>query len=107
MVVISYKLRSLSKESAFWSAFGLWFTFKPVLIKDTSYGDGRWQRFGASSEDTMFIFIAHRRAESYDWNIPTHDSDLLAGRGAMGNDSAKADDTFETLLFMALEGSQA
>ncbi|GLB40288.1 putative lysine methyltransferase [Lyophyllum shimeji] len=106
-VVISYKLRSLSKEAPFWSAFGLWFTFKPVLVKDTSSGDGTWQRFGASSDDPMFIFIANRRPESYAWKIPTHNSDLLAGRGAVADDSAKADDTFETLLFMTLEGSEA
>ncbi|KAH9041670.1 hypothetical protein EDB85DRAFT_1842180, partial [Lactarius pseudohatsudake] len=32
-VVISYKIRSLTKEMAFWSAFGLWFTFAPVLMR--------------------------------------------------------------------------
>ncbi|KAF8071807.1 putative methyltransferase-domain-containing protein [Lyophyllum atratum] len=106
-VVISYKLRSLSKETPFWSAFGLWFSFEPVLIKDASSGDGSWQRFGTSSEDTMFILIAHRRGDSYTWNIPADDADLLAGRGALGNDSAKADDTFETLLFMAMDDSEA
>ncbi|KAH9047360.1 hypothetical protein EDB84DRAFT_1263811 [Lactarius hengduanensis] len=37
-VVISYKIRSLTKEMAFWSAFGLWFTFAPVLMR----ARGRW-----------------------------------------------------------------
>ncbi|KAF5372738.1 hypothetical protein D9615_010127 [Tricholomella constricta] len=106
-VVISYKLRSLCKETPFWAVFGLWFTFAPVLVNETSRGKGFWQRFGSSSEDTAFIFVAHRRPESYAWNTPTQDSDLLAGRGAMGNDSAKADDTFESLLFMTLEEPEA
>jgi len=30
-IVISYKIRSLLKETPFWSAFGLWFSFVPVL----------------------------------------------------------------------------
>ncbi|KAK7682634.1 hypothetical protein QCA50_014434 [Cerrena zonata] len=32
-VIISYKVRSLLKETPFWSAFGLWFYFEPVLYR--------------------------------------------------------------------------
>ncbi|KAG6862469.1 hypothetical protein C0995_000015 [Termitomyces sp. Mi166 len=102
-VVISYKLRSLSKETPFWSAFGLWFSFEPVLVKDMSSVDSPWQRFGESSDDPVFIFVGHRRPESFSWTVPPDDSDLLNGRGAMGNDSVKGDDTFETLLFMTMD----
>ncbi|KAH0585315.1 hypothetical protein H2248_008556 [Termitomyces sp. 'cryptogamus'] len=103
-VVISYKLRSLSKETPFWSAFGLWFNFEPILVKDTSSADSQWQRFGASAVyDPVFIFVGCRRPESFSWTIPLDDSDLLGGKGAMGNDSMKSDDTFETLLFMTMD----
>ncbi|PPQ89324.1 hypothetical protein CVT25_003161 [Psilocybe cyanescens] len=101
-VLISYKVRSLSKETAFWSAFGLWFEFYPVLVKDNAIG-GEWQRFGADFDDTTFLFIAHRRPESYKWVLPFTDSDLLAGVGSNGTNYRKYDDTFENLLLMALE----
>ncbi|KAG9314823.1 hypothetical protein JVU11DRAFT_3916 [Chiua virens] len=32
-IVISYKIRSLSKETPFWTAFGLWFSFQPVVAR--------------------------------------------------------------------------
>ncbi|KJA16427.1 hypothetical protein HYPSUDRAFT_193151 [Hypholoma sublateritium FD-334 SS-4] len=101
-VIISYKLRSLVKETSFWSAFGLWFAFVPVVAREISE-NGEWTRFGSDSDDTTFIFVAHRRPESFDWNIPLLDEQLLAGTGAHGTDSPKGDDTFETLLFMALD----
>lgn len=31
-IIISYEIRSLSKETPFWTAFGLWFSFHPVLV---------------------------------------------------------------------------
>ncbi|KAG6821319.1 hypothetical protein H0H93_000180 [Arthromyces matolae] len=103
-VIISYKLRSLSKETPFWSSFGLWFEFKPVLVKDITSNRGEWDRFGSSSSaDPVFVFVGHRRPESFSWEVPSDDSDLLGGRGAWGNDSLKSDDTFETLLFMSLD----
>ncbi|KAH9481698.1 hypothetical protein JR316_0006225 [Psilocybe cubensis] len=100
-ILISYKIRSLSKETAFWSAFGLWFEFYPVLVKDNDEGD--WQRFGANFDDTTFLFTAHRRPESWSWVVPTTDSDLLAGVGSKGTDTKKYDDTFENLLLMGVE----
>lgn len=90
------------KETSFWSSFGLWFAFVPVIARDKS-GDGEWTRFGSDSDDTTFIFVAHRRPESFDWKIPLLDEQLLAGMGAHGTDSPKGDDTFEALLFMALD----
>jgi hypothetical protein len=73
-----------------------------VLVKDTTLR-GDWQRFGLSSDDAIFVFAARRRPESYTWEIPESDQELLIGRGARGNNSVKEDDTFETLLFMTLE----
>ena len=100
-ILISYKVRSLPKETPFWLAFGLWFRFEPVLATNTTVGS-QWQQHEAVQDDTPFIFIAHRRPESFHWTVPLDDKDLLSGRGAMGSDTAKSDDTFETLLFMRL-----
>ncbi|KAI0091105.1 putative methyltransferase-domain-containing protein [Irpex rosettiformis] len=115
-VIISYKIRSLSKETAFWSAFGLWFSFDPVLIRschqteddnDDADGDsspsGLWTRFGASGDGDVFVFVATRRMESFDWVVPSADKDLLEGVGARGSNTRKGDDTFEQLLLMRLD----
>ncbi|KAF9480511.1 hypothetical protein BDN70DRAFT_905714 [Pholiota conissans] len=103
-VFISYKIRSLAKETPFWSAFGLWFDFSPVLSRTSSGGPDPpvWKRFGADFDDTTFLFVAHRRAESYGWELPHSDRDLLAGVGAYGTSTTKGDDTFENLLLMSL-----
>jgi len=102
-VLISYKVRSLEKETAFWSAFGLWFQFSPMLVKDNRVAENEWQRFGVDFEDTAFLFIGKRRAESLTWTIPLLDSDLLAGIGANGSNSRKGDDTFENILLLTME----
>ena len=106
IVIISYKIRSLAKETPFWSAFGLWFTFQPVLVKAkclTEPGtEPSWQRFRPSSDGSTFVFVARRRIQSYVWNIPPNDRDLLDGVGAWGDDTRKGDDTFETLLLMTI-----
>ncbi|KAJ3935601.1 MAG: putative methyltransferase-domain-containing protein [Lentinula lateritia] len=103
-VLISYKIRSLPKEAPFWAAFGLWFTYEPVLVReqlpDSSLSS--WQRFGSTFEGPMFIFIARRRPESLEWIVPLEDSNLLAGFGAYGTMHPKVDDTFENILFMSL-----
>ena len=99
-IAISYKVRSLVKESPFWSAFGLWFNFAPVLAKDSR---GRWRRVGAiegAGDDAMFLFVAQRKAESLDWPIPDSDEELLGGVGAEGTMSRKGDSTFESFLLM-------
>ncbi|KAL4071570.1 hypothetical protein V8B97DRAFT_402622 [Scleroderma yunnanense] len=117
-IVISYKVRSLHKESPFWSAFGLWFTFQPVLFRDARHGNGvsvsedkeelgeSWSQFGAMDDDTQdrtFIFIAYRRPESLAWEVPLSDRDLVDGVGGRGTPARKGDDTFETLLFLAMK----
>jgi hypothetical protein len=113
-VIISYKIRSLPKEMSFWSAFGLWFAFEPVLIRNTvssseqsvddpdMEGTNIWSWFGSGGDDDTFIFVARRRPDSLVWNVPLDDVELLAGVGAHGDLSRKSDDTFETLLLMAL-----
>ncbi|KAF8968054.1 hypothetical protein BDZ97DRAFT_1903028 [Flammula alnicola] len=101
-IYISYKIRSLAKETPFWSAFGLWFDFSPVLMKEKS-GKGEWKRFGTDFDDTTFLFVAHRRPQSYKWKIPPLDDDLLGGVGSYGTDTRKGDDTFENLLLMLVE----
>ena len=96
-IIMSYKIRSLSKEMPFWSAFGLWFEFSPVLARRRQ---GSWNRFNPSdSDDVVFIFVARRRPESFHWEIPANDSDLLAG---WQTGTRKGDDTFESLLLMAM-----
>ena len=62
-----------------------------------------WTRFGSADEDNLFIFVAARRPESLAWEVPSSDSDLLAGVGARGTQTRKGDDTFEGLLLMALD----
>ncbi|KIK55151.1 hypothetical protein GYMLUDRAFT_176135 [Collybiopsis luxurians FD-317 M1] len=103
-VLISYKIRSLSKETPFWSAFGLWFEFEPVLSCEGTLDCSKtlWKRFGSALEGPMFIFVARRRPESLTWIVPSDDQALLAGFGAHGTMQAKADETFESLLFMSM-----
>ncbi|KAJ7104003.1 putative methyltransferase-domain-containing protein [Mycena belliarum] len=91
-LIISYKIRSLAKETPFWAAFGLWFEFAPILARKTG---SSWRRFGADFEDPTFVFVARRREKSFNWIVPSNDEDLMYG--------AAGDDTFETLLLMSLD----
>ena len=115
-VLISYKVRSLAKESPFWSAFGLWFAFRPVSARrilgrvwkhgsekngDSALQYGDWYTYGIDG-DTSFLFSAFRLPESYGWTIPEDDEELLSGVGASGNISPKSDDTFESILLMSM-----
>jgi len=106
-IVMSYKIRSLAKEAAFFSAFGLWFTFEPVVARpNTKKGETLqlpWSRFGTSLHGRDFVFVARRRPESMVWGLPDDDQKLLDGVGAWGTDSRKSDDTFEMLLLMGLD----
>lgn len=103
-VFLSYKIRSLSKEAPFWSAFGLWFTFTPVLVrarsKDNSSG---WERFDSGGDGEVFLFVARRRSESFSWIVPDDDVALLEGVGAQGTEERKYDDGFEMLLLMRVD----
>ena len=103
-VVISYKVRSLSKETPFWSAFGLWFSFQPVLarrrVRSTDELDPQesWRQIGADEDaDRTFVFVAYRRPESIACHAPETDKELMEGVGVQ-----KGDDTFETILFMGM-----
>ena len=98
------RVRSLEKETPFWRAFGAWFDFKPVLCRErrptlSQSGpesfDGSWRRVGYDSEDTTFLFVAHRRPETLERLVPKEDSALLA---------KYLDDTFESLLMAELDG---
>ncbi|EPT01661.1 hypothetical protein FOMPIDRAFT_1119905 [Fomitopsis schrenkii] len=110
-VIISYKIRSLAKETPFWAAFGLWFAFAPVLARrgmpsgaEPHSEEPPWERFvPATGQDDSFVFVAQRRPESKTWDIPEIDDDLLGGVGAWGNQDRKSDDTFETMLLMSLD----
>ncbi|KAJ3491795.1 hypothetical protein NLI96_g469 [Meripilus lineatus] len=54
-VIISYKIRSLAKETAFWSTFGLWFTFEPVLerqrLRNTPLSGGDFRNLPSQTPD--------------------------------------------------------
>ncbi|KAI0649007.1 hypothetical protein C8Q79DRAFT_486816 [Trametes meyenii] len=113
-VVLSYKMRSLAKETPFWNAFGLWFDFTPVLTRPrapTREGESpnrmegaQWSRFSPGDpQDETFVLIGKRRTDSLSWKVPGEDSKLLAGVGAYGLDRPKSDDQFEQLLLMGLD----
>ncbi|KAF6757159.1 putative methyltransferase-domain-containing protein [Ephemerocybe angulata] len=107
-VVISYMIRSLTKEAPFWSTLGLWFKFYPVSYlspREKPLGDREeeWHRFGSGLDDQVFVFIAHRRPESHKWTVPDSDVDLLLGTGANGKPYPQSDDTFESLLLLSME----
>ncbi|KAI9509809.1 putative methyltransferase-domain-containing protein [Russula earlei] len=95
-VIMSYKIRSLSKETAFWSAFGLWFTFVPVFWRARAEDNRSWERFDAGGDGEVFLFVAGRKEESFFWTVPEDDVALLEGVGAKGT----YDDRFELLLLM-------
>ena len=88
---------------AFWSAFGLWFTFAPVLVRTQSGGSGGWERLGAGGDGDVFLFTARRRPESFAWSAPEDDTALLEGVGAWGTEERKGDDAFELFLLMGFD----
>lgn len=89
---------------AFWSAFGLWFTFAPVLVRARSGGSGsRWERFSGGGDGDVFVFTARRRPESFSWLAPEDDTALLEGVGAWGTQERKSDDAFELFLLMGVD----
>lgn len=104
-VIIFHKVRSLVKEAPFWSAFGLWFDFTPILVKMKDQGTEDWRRFDEDTGDILLAFVARRRTESFKWQVPADNRALLAGLGAWDNDKEKGDDSFESLLLMSLETS--
>lgn len=103
---MSYKVRSLTKEAPFWSTFGLWFAFEPVIAREVGHADPTFiaptSEAGDSDSNLAFVFIATRRPESVNWMVPEEDIDLLSGAGAGGTSSPKSDETFEMLLMMRM-----
>ncbi|TBU45693.1 putative methyltransferase-domain-containing protein [Dichomitus squalens] len=111
-VIISYKIRSLAKETPFWTAFGLWFVFAPVLVRrkrcigadPPSDLPAEWAKFSpGDGNDETFVLVATRRPESLSWTVPDEDAALMRGVGAQGSGSAKSDEQFEQLLLMGLD----
>ena len=102
-VIVSYEIRSLSKETPFWSAFGLWFTFRPVLVRARSKDNNRWERFDSGGDGEVFLFVARRKSESFSWTVPEDDVALLEGVGARGSEERKGDDEFEAWLLMRVD----
>jgi hypothetical protein len=103
-VILSYKIRSLPKETPFWSVFGLWFTFTPVLVRARSEDNsGRWERFDSRGEGEVLLFVAQRKSESFSWTVPEDDVALLEGVGALGTRERKGDDRFEVFLLMRVD----
>lgn len=72
-------------------------------MKGSQEEEAPWHRFGSSADGAIFVFVARRRVESFSWNVPPEDRDLLDGVGAWGSQTRKGDDTFESLLFMTLD----
>ena len=125
-IIISYRIRSLPKECPFWLAFGLWFSYEPVLYRpyrqsllsshqlNGNYESDRppsnthsnedleaqWARYNALS--STYVFVAHRKSASIGWSVPEDDKDLLEGIGAYGDRRQKGDDAFELMLLMSL-----
>ncbi|KAM0791791.1 hypothetical protein ACM66B_004054 [Microbotryomycetes sp. NB124-2] len=123
VLLFSYKIRSLTRETPFWVAFGRWFEFDPVLVAqiepdeaalDKAAGEinggtktsdalklGTWQRFGVGDEDELFVFVCRRRPESLAWTVPMDDEALMGGGGAEGRSTG--DDQFERILLCSID----
>lgn len=101
-LIISYKIRSLTKEQPFWSALGSWFDLQAVDCRSippqpdtnahepTSSDDClEWHRFGsqgndygasAGSDQELFVFVGRRRSDTIGRLAPESDADLMAGK---------------------------
>ena len=80
-------IRSLAKETPFWTAFGAWFTFSPVLVRHKSSSSRQWEQFGDLKECCMFVFLANRRPETLSWTVPD-DLEVMC----------RGNDAFETIM---------
>lgn len=105
-VVLAYRVRSLEKEQPFFQALGAWFDFAPVLARRRTSSQQQqqqqqpnvhhsradaWHRFCSLAsdldarkadeppEDDYFVFVAHRRGDSYDYTPPRDDAKLMGG----------------------------
>lgn len=95
-LIISYKIRSLTKEQPFWSALGSWFDLqavdcRPILTENAAADDAEeeWHRFGSTGQDygasadsdqELFVFVGHRRRDTIGCVAPESDADLMHGK---------------------------
>lgn len=99
-LIISYKIRSLTKEQPFWSALGSWFDFQAVDCRSIphkqagsdSEDDGaevEWHRFGSQGQDygasadadqELLVFVGHRRRDTFGCLAPESNADLMQGK---------------------------
>ena len=114
-VIMGYKVRSLTKEQPFWTAFGAWFDFAPVLCTEHAHNKVTFVPFGSRAAhlahtvpadadgcplDDYFLLVAHRKAATLAWAPPASDAQLLAGCYDTGHDiiSGQGTDAFEWML---------
>lgn len=126
-VVVGYKVRSLTKEQPFWTAFGAWFDMLPVecrapgereshvfgsLASHTGRAPAAAARGGqAPADGEFFVFIARRRPATLAATPPASDALLLAGQKVVRYDGGQeiydpdhsGTDTFEWLMLGRLE----
>ena len=95
-------MRSLPKETDFWRAFGVWFSYEPVLSKLLRHSDSEeWEIFGSS--DFSFLFVGHRKTSTLSWTIPENDADLIDNHIEQAELShLKGADYFESLLMLKI-----
>ncbi|SJX62767.1 uncharacterized protein SRS1_11031 [Sporisorium reilianum f. sp. reilianum] len=98
-LIISYKIRSLTKEQPFWSALDSWFDFRAVDCRsrprssdtheNADASESKWHRFGSEGEDhgasaasdqELFVFVGHRRKETIGCLAPESDVELMEGK---------------------------
>lgn len=113
-VLLSYKIRSLTKEQPFWCGFCAWFEL--TVVDYAREPRAPMQPFGTQAchfgaypppcapdgqlLDEYFLFVAHRRPESHRWESPTSDAAMLQGQYVCDGQmkTAPTTGTFEWLL---------
>lgn len=65
--------------------------------RDGGEENNEWDRFGHTSD--IYIFVARRRPESFLWEVPGLDSQLMNGYGPT---PPTLNDTFESLLMLSI-----
>lgn len=116
-LIISYKVRSLTKEQPFWSALSSWFELRAVDCRskrrqrhshsqDQSTDDTglEWHRFGSQGEDygaseasdqELFVFVGHRRKETIGCMAPEDDTELMSGKRLRPGQGPEGEACFE------------
>ena len=116
-LIISYKIRSLTKEQPFWSALDSWFDFRAVDCRTISRSDDSigtddnadsgpsdWHRYGSEGADygasvdadqELFVFVGRRRVNTMGCLAPDSDADLMQGKRLRPRRDADGQDSFE------------